>query len=330
MFQPATAYSAPRFERVSQSRFALHVYLIVQSLLILGLIFLGGLVTSTDSGLSVPDWPTSFGTLNPPQWWTIDHVKYEHGHRLYASIIGLLTIVMTVWIHRVEPRRWVRSVAKSAMLVVILQGLLGGTTVLLKLPPAVSIAHACLGQSFLLLIVTLANATSPLWLGAAGIEKSTSEKRSFLRLATWAPAAVFIQLFLGAVVRHLHAAMAIPDFPLSLNRVIPWHALSNHLVAVHFIHRSWAYVVTLTLCLFALKAWKMAAHVKQGAILKWLSAFMVMAVLIQFTLGITLVLTMRHPIPTTFHVATGALTLAITLCACLWSHRCMCIQTRSN
>src|SRR3954464_13629346 len=96
------------------------------------LIVAGGLVTSTGSGLSVPDWPTSYGwnMFTFPMRHMVGGIFYEHGHRLIASTVGFLTIIRAAWTWRVEPRRWVRMLGLSALGAVILQGVLGGITVL--------------------------------------------------------------------------------------------------------------------------------------------------------------------------------------------------------
>ena len=110
------------------------------------------MVTSTGSGLSVPDWPTTYGSnmfTFPLSKW-VGGIRYEHSHRLIASAVGFLTIILAGWTWRVEPRRWVRWLAVACLGAVVLQGLLGGLTVLLRLPPAVSIGHAGLAQIFLL------------------------------------------------------------------------------------------------------------------------------------------------------------------------------------
>src|SRR5437667_2183294 len=109
------------------------------------LIFVGGLVTSTGSGLSVPDWPLSYGRLMPPM---VGGIFYEHGHRMVASAVGLLTVVLAVWLSRREPRAWVRRLGYAALAAVVAQGVLGGLTVIFLLPTAVSVAHACLAQTF--------------------------------------------------------------------------------------------------------------------------------------------------------------------------------------
>ncbi|HYP54267.1 MAG TPA: COX15/CtaA family protein, partial [Pyrinomonadaceae bacterium] len=110
------------------------------SLLVVGatfvLIVAGALVTSNDAGLAVPDWPLSFGRLHPPMG-LIGNVFYEHGHRMIATTVGVLVILLNVYLWRSEPRRWVRRLGLLALAAVITQGLLGGLTVLLQLPLAV-------------------------------------------------------------------------------------------------------------------------------------------------------------------------------------------------
>src|SRR5262249_36137962 len=113
------------------------------------------LVTSNDAGLSVPDWPTSFGSL-----YKIPHlvggVRFEHPHRMVAQFVGLLTIILTIWTWRSESRRWMKQLAMAALFMVILQGILGGITVLYYLPPLVSSAHAALAQTYFCTVVAMA------------------------------------------------------------------------------------------------------------------------------------------------------------------------------
>src|SRR6185436_11918578 len=129
------------------------------------LIAAGGMVTSTDSGLSVPDWPNTYGRFMflYPLDKMVGGIFYEHSHRMIASTVGFLTIILAVWTWRVEARRWVRWLGVAALGAVILQGLLGGLTVLFLLPAPVSIGHAGLAQLFFCITLTLAAATSPWW-----------------------------------------------------------------------------------------------------------------------------------------------------------------------
>src|SRR5580698_266970 len=130
------------------------------------LVVAGGLVTSRDAGLSVPDWPLSYGKLMPPMEGGI---LYEHGHRMVATTVGLLTIVSMIWLFRSERRTWLRWLGAIALVAVILQGVLGGLTVLLLLPWWISTAHACLAQLFFATTVAIAIFTSNWWLAGPGL-----------------------------------------------------------------------------------------------------------------------------------------------------------------
>ncbi|MFQ5694897.1 MAG: heme A synthase [Terriglobia bacterium] len=162
------------------------------------LVLAGALVTSNDAGLAVPDWPLSYGSLMPPM---VGGIFYEHGHRLVATSVGLLTIVLAVWLALREPRRWVRRLGWLALGAVVLQGLLGGLTVLFLLPRPVSIAHASLAQVFFCLTVALAVFTSRSWQAETSPVEDTGSP-SLRQLSTAATGAIFLQLVLGAAYRH--------------------------------------------------------------------------------------------------------------------------------
>lgn len=165
------------------------------------LIIAGALVTSNDAGLSVPDWPTSFGSLYKlPRM--VGGVKFEHGHRMVAELIGLLTIILAVWTWRVDRRGWVRKLGLAALATVIAQGILGGITVLYYLPPAVSTAHATLAQTFFCMVVILALVTGRGWTEAPAQHLRETHSFSLTALATLAAASVYVQLILGAGFRH--------------------------------------------------------------------------------------------------------------------------------
>jgi cytochrome c oxidase assembly protein subunit 15 len=165
------------------------------------LIVAGALVTSNDAGLSVPDWPTSFGSLYklPPM---VGGIKYEHTHRMIAEFIGLLIIVMAIWTQRVETRKWMRVLAWSALGAVIAQGVVGGITVLLGLPWLTSTLHATLGQMIFALVVAMALFTSRTWLQPAEPVAEQGRWPSTPALAALAAACVWVQLILGAAFRH--------------------------------------------------------------------------------------------------------------------------------
>jgi len=170
----------------------LHHFAVLTACSTFVLLVMGALVTSNDAGLSVPDWPLSYGSLTPPM---VGGIVYEHTHRVIATFVGILTIILNVLLWRWESRRWVRRLGAIALFAVIIQGLLGGLTVLLSLPPIVSVAHASLAQTFFCLVISLAVVTGPGW---------TEQGRSIR--AYWLPAAttgmVFVQLILGAILRH--------------------------------------------------------------------------------------------------------------------------------
>jgi cytochrome c oxidase assembly protein subunit 15 len=165
------------------------------------LIIAGALVTSNDAGLSVPDWPTSFGSIYriPP---LVGGVRFEHGHRMLAEAIGLLTIGLAVWTQRVDRRRWIRVLAWCALGTVIAQGILGGLTVLLYLPPAISTAHATLAQTFFCIMVGIAFFTSRSWVQAPEAVVRLDERPRLTSLAMLTVAAVWLQLIMGAAFRH--------------------------------------------------------------------------------------------------------------------------------
>lgn len=177
----------------------LHRYAVLVACSTFVLIIAGALVTSNDAGLSVPDWPTSFGTFRMPRM--VGGVLYEHGHRMIAGTVGILTFLLAIWLWRKEPRRWVRWLGLAAVLAVVAQAVLGGITVLFYLPAAISTAHATLAQLFFCLTASLALFTRPAWRW----EESKVEDASSIslhHLTTAATGAILVQLVLGAAFRH--------------------------------------------------------------------------------------------------------------------------------
>jgi heme a synthase len=294
----------------------LHRFAVILAGAVLVLISAGALVTSRGAGLAVPDWPTSFGMLNPPRWWEIANVRAEHGHRLIAGTVALATVILAVWMARREPNRRLRRLAWAAVGAVLAQALLGGITVLLLLPTAVSVAHAGLAEIFFCLVVSIAVATSPAWQRPASSEAAAAAAR--LRpLASALTAVVYVQILLGAVMRHLGAGLAIPDFPLAFGRLVPRRF--DLAIGVHYAHRVGAAIV---LCLVL---WT-AAHVLSAAggrdrRLRWPALALSALVGVQIALGATVIWTARAVVPNTAHVATGALLLATSLILTLFTRR---------
>jgi cytochrome c oxidase assembly protein subunit 15 len=176
----------------------LHRYAVVLAVCTLILVAAGALVTSKEAGLSVPDWPLSYGQVMPPM---TGGVAFEHGHRMIATTVGMLTIALAVWLWRVEERSWMRKLGWIALAGVILQGIFGGLTVLLLLPPAVSVTHACIAQLFFSTTVAIAMFTSRSWHeGAASVNDHGWPSLRSMAVAT--PVLVLAQIALGAAFRH--------------------------------------------------------------------------------------------------------------------------------
>src|SRR5579862_2928288 len=171
------------------------------------LVLAGSLVTSTNSGLAVPDWPTTYGSnmfAFPPSKW-VGGILYEHGHRLIASTVGFLTIILAAWLWIADSRGWVRWLGVTALGTVVAQGVLGGLTVLFFLPPPISTAHAGLAEIFFCLTVAIALFTSPRWIAGSGVDDTTLR-----RVATTTTVIIYLQILVGAAMRHTGAGLAIP------------------------------------------------------------------------------------------------------------------------
>jgi cytochrome c oxidase assembly protein subunit 15 len=173
------------------------------------LIIAGASVTSNRAGLSVPDWPTTYGQFMfsfPASKW-VGNIFYEHGHRLIASTVGILTVVLAIWLVRTESRRWVRRLGIAALAVVIAQGVLGGLTVKLMLPPSISIAHASLAEAFFCITVVLAFVTSEKWTQPMPVGE-TPKARLVQRFALASTIVVYAQIIIGAAIRHAESGVS--------------------------------------------------------------------------------------------------------------------------
>lgn len=280
------------------------------------LIFIGGLVTSTGSGLAVPDWPTTYGhfMFSFPLSKMIGGILYEHGHRMVATVVGFLTVILTVWLWLKEPRRWVKWFATGALFAVIAQGILGGITVLFLLPTPVSVLHACLAQGFFCMTVCLAMFTSKEW-QTERIQRSDSSKPSIQNLTILTTAVVYIQLILGAIMRHTGAGLAIPDFPLAFGKIIP--SIETQAIAIHFLHRIGAMVVTLTVLWTTIQIFRQ--HREQPKLTRP-AIVLIGALFLQIVLAGLTIWSKKAVIPTTAHVATGAFILGMSLFLALRSY----------
>lgn len=323
-----------------KANIALHRFAVFTSVSTFLLIIAGGLVTSTDSGLAVPDWPLSYGQLMPPM---VGGIFYEHGHRMVATFVGFLSTVLAIWLWRREERKWVRVLGFAALLTVITQGILGGITVLYLLPVWVSTMHATLAQSFFSLTIVLAIVTSPSWKAHSPADIGRLTRTHTLALL--ATGAVLLQLVLGAVMRHSGSGLAIPDFPLSYTHWVPTTS-SDELASInefrltyydlppvemgqiwiHFAHRVWAVFVTLIVLanvLHVLRNFK-EPKMREPAIIQGL------LVLVQVLLGALTVWTGKGVQISTAHVAVGALLLGTSVALTLYSYGWFNVHERAN
>ncbi len=266
----------------------LHRWSILLACCTLLLVAAGGLVTSRDAGLSVPDWPLSYGKLMPPMEGGI---LYEHGHRMIATTVGLLTIVLLVWLLRVEKRKWMRWLGVIALVAVIAQGVLGGLTVLLLLPWWISTAHACLAQLFFSTTVAIAIFTSAPWLRGGG-EIEEDPKHPIRDVALLVPVCILGQLALGAAARHKEIGIIyhIAGAPI-VTGVILWVSLR---ILLHYAQNRGLLVASTTLLgiTFCQVFLGIAAYMSRIA---YADAVQPMPLMVTFTV---------------VHVAVGALTLA--------------------
>ena len=199
------------------------------------LIGLGGLVTSHEAGMSVPDWPTSYGYnmfALPIKFWK-GGAFFEHTHRLLASAVGLLTTILAIWLWLKDSRQWMRWLGIAAFFGVIAQGVLGGLRVDL-VNAQLGIFHGILAQAFFVLMCAIALFTSRAWRAWTGREGFFVPRglRSHVLFVT---ILIFAQLLIGATMRHQHAGLAIPDFPAAYGKI--WPDTSAAAVAGYNAHR---------------------------------------------------------------------------------------------
>ncbi|HEX5107885.1 MAG TPA: COX15/CtaA family protein [Vicinamibacterales bacterium] len=283
------------------------------------LLFAGGMVTSTGSGLAVPDWPNTYGWFMfsfPMKYW-VGGIFYEHTHRLIASTVGFLIVVLAVWLWRAEPRAWVRRLGFVALGAVVTQGILGGLTVRYLLPDPISIAHASLAQLVFCLTVTIALVTSTGWMRAYSHDGTAPvEDRTLRRIALTTTSIIYLQILVGATMRHTEAGLAIPDFPWAFGHLIPPHWDAR--IAVHFAHRAGALLVTSVA--LATAGHVFHHHRKQSPLVRP-AALLLGLLCVQVTLGALTVLSGKQPLINSFHVVTGATVLATSLVLTLRAHR---------
>jgi len=300
------------------------------------LICSGGMVTSKNVGLAVPDWPTTFGYnmfLFPVSKW-VGGILFEHTHRLMGSAVGFLTIILATWLWLSEDRQWVRNLGLIALAGVILQGVLGGLRVTM-MKDEIGIFHACVAQAFLALLVFIALVTTRSW---RSISNAVAHRKNFAPIKTLAIAitiAIYLQLALGATMRHQHRDLAILDFPTANGAWIPdtsvpalakinaWRdarGLSDvtaFQIWLQMAHRFVALVIAIAIIAFYLRVWRDARHLTA---LKRLSILWFTLVACQIALGAWVIWSNKAADVATAHVALGALMLSfgVSVSAICW------------
>ena len=292
------------------------------------LIGIGGLVTSHEAGLAVPDWPTSYGYnmfLFPPSYWA-GGIFYEHTHRLVASFVGLLTTVLAVWLWMKEPRRWVRWLGVGAFFGVVLQGVLGGLRVTL-LQNSLGFVHATIAHLFLLCVSMIALVTSSTWREMAENGTRINITSALRSLFVCGTLLIFLQLILGASMRHQHAGLAVPDFPLAYGKLWPptdtsfietinarrtdvfdANPITASQIRLHMTHRLSALAALL---LVGLCAWLSRKQLGGQAPLSKLSLAWFVLITLQAGLGAITVWSHKAADVATAHVLGGAASLVV-------------------
>ena len=288
------------------------------------------MVTSKGVGLAVPDWPTTFGYnmfLFPVSKW-IGGVLFEHTHRLLASTVGFLTLLLAIWLWCVENRPTVKTLGLLAVAAVILQGILGGLRVTM-LKDQIGIFHACLAQAFLGLLVIIAILTTSFWRSlSANVERTRLRALKTIAVAT--TIAIYVQLALGATMRHQHKDLAVLDFPTANGAWIPdtstealvkinaWRdtrALSDvdaFQIWLQMVHRFVAVVIGVAVIVFAARVMRYAGEVRA---LRRLSIGWAILFFVQFTLGAWTIWSNKAADVATTHVAVGAIMLSFGVSA---------------
>lgn len=287
------------------------------------MLYAGGFTTTIGAGMAFPDWPLSNGSLNPEGWVSDPAMRAEHGHRLLGSFVGSMMIILCVWTYRREARVWVRKLTYAGLVLVILQGLLGGARVL-AVDVNLAIPHAVLAQIFLCTLATIALVHTRLWeqLPAeplAGAPRAQSTRRWGLALI----AVILIQLAVAAVMRHRGAGLAISSFPLSSPEGALLPTAWPFAVSIHFAHRVLALLLSGLTAFYSYKLWQAGRSASCASPLwRRLSLGLIALVLVQVLLGASVIWTLkRHPSLTTLHVMVGALFLTLSWLTVVLAHK---------
>jgi len=291
------------------------------------LVALGAFTTSIGAGMAFADWPLSNGSVNPRGWLTEIDKFAEHSHRLSASIMSTVTIILAGWIWFTESRRWLRKLALFAVGLVLTQAVVGGLRVLLdhqqvdlvntSVGRLFAMLHAFLAQTFVCTLFAIAAACSRTWIErSGGLSREPSAR--VRHMGFWCVALIFMQLSIAAVVRHSFAGLAIPTFPFSTAEGGLLPAIWDFRIGIHFAHRLMAVVISVAVLTYGHFLWR-----EPGAptLLRWAGVLLAGLIALQITLGAQIIWTGRSVYMTTGHVIVGALTLATTFGVAFFTYR---------
>jgi heme A synthase len=274
---------------------ALHRFAVFTASLTFVLLLMGGLVHNTRSSLACPDWPLCYGQVLPKME---GRVAVEHSHRLVATTVGLLTIGLLIWLWSTGDRA-LRRLGAFALLLVCGQGLLGGLTVIYRLPTWVSTAHLAVSQLFFCTLIYIALRTRP---GVGAAEPLEPRVR---RLTAWAAGFVYVQMLMGALMRHLGAGLACLDLPLCKGSL--WPADAVPALKLHMLHRLFALVVFGVVVTASVVTFRAA---RGRPLMRALAVAAPLLVCVQIALGLLSISTFLDVVPVTAHLGAAALILA--------------------
>ena len=302
--------------RTADFKLGLFLYCLFALVSITLLLFAGGFTTSIKAGMAFLDWPLSNGSINPEGWLTESDKFAEHSHRLLGMQIGLISMGLVLWTFLRESRAWVRKMAWALLALVVFQGLLGGARVLFDQLNTLAesnlvaqlflVAHASGAMLVLTLLVSITFACSKSWISNHFQFPEHAERVSLKRLAWVAYLATFVQIFMGAVMRHADAGLAIARFPLANeSSVIP--AYWNFAVSIHFAHRVGALILTVLLLYLV---WRLLKHRALDKIFFRFPILISVVLSLQVYLGALTIWTAKNPYSATMHHLVGAFLLA--------------------